>query len=104
MFGPARYIDGAGSRQAADQSADSSACVPGRADVRILEHDVTKSANATVWRSFRLGEDVDELAVRHRRLGTVFDVQSHAFQRVDHGCGINSVAHHRVSDLERSGR
>ena len=104
MFGPARNIDGAGSRQATDQSADSSAGVPGRTDVRILKHDVTKSADATVWRGFRLGEDVDKLAARRRRLGAVFDVQSHAFQRVDHGCGIDGVAHHGVSDLERGGR
>ena len=31
-------------------------------------------------------------------------MQSHAFQRIDHGCGIDGVAHHGVSDLERGGR
>ncbi len=74
MLGPARNIDGAGSRQAADQSADSSSGVSGRADVRILEHGVTKSADAAVWRGFRLGEDVYKLAARYL-CGAVFNAQ-----------------------------
>src|SRR5882757_2075896 len=52
MLGSSGNVDGTGSRQTADQSANSGAGVPGRADICIFQHGVTKSAHTAVWRSF----------------------------------------------------
>jgi len=64
------------------------------ADAGVLKHGVTKSAHAAVWRG-------DGLPSARSRLQCGF---SHALQRIDHGGGIDGVAHDGVSDLKRTCR
>src|SRR3981081_2820417 len=101
MLGSAGNGHGTTSREAANKPANSGAGVPGRIDVRVLKHGVTKPTHAAVWRGFRLGENVDQLAVPHRS-GAVAD--AYALQRIDHRSGIDGVAHDGVADLKRTRR
>ena len=90
-------IDGPGPGEAADQSADSGAGVPGGADVGILQHGVTKSPHDAIRGSFRLGKNIDQ-PVSRARIGYIFEAEPHTLQRRDHRGGINRVAHDAMSD------
>src|SRR6202035_2879407 len=90
-------INGPSPGEAADQSADSGAGVPGSADVGILQHGVTKSPHDAIRGGFRLGKNIDQ-PVSRARIGYIFEAEPHTLQRRDHRGGINRVAHDAMSD------
>ena len=82
VLGAAGYIDGAGSRQAGDQSADGGAGMARRADVGVVEHGMAKAAHAAVRRCLRLGENIDQTV---RVIRASAEAETDAIERRDHG-------------------
>ena len=81
MLRTAGHIDRAGPGEACDETADSRAGVPGRADVGVFEHDVTKAAHGAVGRRFRLGEYVDQ-TIPHQLIGNIAKTEPDAAESV----------------------